>query len=102
LIAVDTNILVYAHRPECPSHGRAFAVLRELAASTTSWGVPLHCFVEFAAVVTNPRIWMDLDGFRMGGERGGEACACHADVAGGHGRVERSRPRFGHRIGSPR
>ena len=57
MIAVDTNILVYAHRPECPSHGRAFAVLRELAASTTRWGVPLHCFVEFAGIVTNPRIW---------------------------------------------
>lgn len=57
MIAVDTNILVYAHRPECPSHERAFAAVRDLAASPTPWGVPLHCFVELAAVVTNPRIW---------------------------------------------
>lgn len=57
LIAVDTNILVYAHRPECASHERAFAALRELAASSTSWGVPLHCLIEFAGVVSNAKIW---------------------------------------------
>jgi uncharacterized protein len=57
VIALDTNILVYAHRPECPSHGRAFSSIETLAASTTRWGVPLHCLVEFAAVVTNMRIW---------------------------------------------
>jgi toxin-antitoxin system PIN domain toxin len=57
LIAIDTNLLVYAHRPECPAHDRAFAAIADLAASNATWCVPVHCLVEFAAVVTNPRIW---------------------------------------------
>jgi len=57
VIAVDTNILVYAHRPECPSHDRAFTAVAQLAESSSSWGIPLHCLIEFAAVASNPRIW---------------------------------------------
>jgi hypothetical protein len=59
VIAIDTNLLVYAHRPECPSHEVARSSLAELAASGDAWGVPLHCLVEFAAVVSNPRLWME-------------------------------------------
>jgi len=57
MIAVDTNILVYAHRPESPLHERALVTLDELHAVGSPWGIPVHCLVEFAAVVSNPRIW---------------------------------------------
>jgi toxin-antitoxin system PIN domain toxin len=57
VIAVDTNILVYAHRPECPSHDAAFECIAQLASGPRSWGIVLHCLVEFAAVVTNAKIW---------------------------------------------
>jgi hypothetical protein len=57
VIAVDTNLLVYAHRPECPSHEAAFECLSSLASGPQLWGIVLHCLVEFTAVVTNPKIW---------------------------------------------
>ena len=57
MIAVDTNILVYAHRPECPFHEAAQRVLGDLAAGPEPWAIPLHCLVEFLGVVTNVRLW---------------------------------------------
>jgi toxin-antitoxin system PIN domain toxin len=57
MIAVDTNILVYAHRPESAPHSLALASLDGLHATGSAWGIPVHCLVEFAAVVSNPRIW---------------------------------------------
>ena len=52
MIAIDTHILVYAHRRESPWHDVAFRRLAELAASPVSWAIPLHCLVEFYATVT--------------------------------------------------
>lgn len=57
MIAVDTNILVYAHRPETPFHDIAVRVVAELAEGTRAWGIPFHCLIEFAAVVTHRRLW---------------------------------------------
>lgn len=57
MIAVDTNLLVYAHRPESPFHDRALRVLEGLWVGSAPWGTPVHCLIEFAAVVSNPRIW---------------------------------------------
>lgn len=57
MIAVDTNILVYAHRPECPLHEAAKRCLSDLAARGRPFGIPLHSLVEFAGVVTHPKIW---------------------------------------------
>jgi toxin-antitoxin system PIN domain toxin len=57
MIAVDTNILVYSHRPDCRQHEAAKTLVRRLAAGPKLWGVPQHCLIEFAGVVTNPRIW---------------------------------------------
>jgi hypothetical protein len=59
LIAVDTNLLVYAHRPEAPFHDAARRCLAELHAARRSWGIPCHCLVEFAAVVSSRRIWQE-------------------------------------------
>jgi uncharacterized protein len=57
VIAVDTNVLVYAHRREASEHARANAVLRELSEGALTWGLPWPCVYEFFSVVTNPRIW---------------------------------------------
>jgi hypothetical protein len=57
LIAVDTNVLVYAHRREANEHDAAFALLRTMAASADVWAIPWPCVYEFFSVVTNPRIW---------------------------------------------
>jgi uncharacterized protein len=59
LIAVDTNVLVYAHRREPIEHGRASELLRELAEGSESWAIPWPCAYEFFSVVTNPRIWKE-------------------------------------------
>lgn len=57
MIAVDTNILVYAHRTDSPFHGRARAALESLAAGAKEWAIPWPCAHEFFAVVTHPRIY---------------------------------------------
>ena len=59
MIAVDTNILVYAHRREPRAHHLAAAFLRRLAEGDRAWGVPWPCCYEFLSVVTNRRIWGD-------------------------------------------
>jgi toxin-antitoxin system PIN domain toxin len=57
VIAVDTNILVYAHREDSPWHERAFDHVRRLAESRGSWAIPWPCVHEFLAIVTHPRIY---------------------------------------------
>lgn len=56
MIAVDTNILVYAFRQGNPFHERALACLRTLVEGAASWAVPWPCVHEFLAVVTHPKI----------------------------------------------
>ena len=57
MIAVDTNLLVYAHRGESPFHAQAFECLRALAEGTQRWGIPVSCLHEFLAVVTHPKVF---------------------------------------------
>ncbi|MDE2875709.1 MAG: PIN domain-containing protein [Gemmatimonadota bacterium] len=57
MIAVDTNVLVYAHRRESRVHEPARATLRELAEGTRPWAIPWPCCYEFFSVVTNRQIW---------------------------------------------
>jgi uncharacterized protein len=59
VIAVDTNVLVYAHRREPDEHGRASELLRALAEGSERWAIPWPCAYEFFSVVTNPRIWKE-------------------------------------------
>jgi len=56
VIAVDTNVLVYAHRPELAKHGIARRVLTDLAEDPAPWAVPVFCLGEFLRVLTHPRI----------------------------------------------
>jgi len=57
LIAVDTNLLVYAHREDSEFHSVAAQKLEELAQSKATWGLPWPCVHEFFSIVTHPRIF---------------------------------------------
>ena len=57
MLAVDTNVLVYAHRREVAEHAVAFERLRELASGPDAWAIPWPCLFEFFSVATNSRIW---------------------------------------------
>ena len=59
MIAVDTNVLVYAHRGESRIGDEAYATLSGLAEGDTAWAIPWPCCYEFLSVVTNRRIWKD-------------------------------------------
>jgi len=52
VIAIDTNLLVYAHRAGTPEHARARKAID--AASRGAWGIAVPCVAEFYSVVTNP------------------------------------------------
>jgi predicted nucleic acid-binding protein len=56
MIAVDTNILVHAHRREASEHQAALQRLTELATGATAWAIPGACLVEFLRVITHPRV----------------------------------------------
>src|SRR3990167_2180119 len=57
MIAVDTNILVYANRVDSPFYVQADACITSLAESGASWAIPWPCLYEFLTVVTHPRIY---------------------------------------------
>ena len=57
MIAVDTNVLVYAHREDSTWHVEAESAVRGLAESSHAWAVPWPCLHEFLAIVTHPRIF---------------------------------------------
>jgi len=59
VIAVDTNILVYAHRRESRDHTSALQAIRQLAEGDAPWAIPWPCIYEFFSVVTNTRIWKE-------------------------------------------
>lgn len=57
MVAVDTNVLVYAHREDAPWHGPALEAIRSLAEGDAPWAIPWPCVHEFLSVLTNPRIF---------------------------------------------
>ncbi|HVS14740.1 MAG TPA: TA system VapC family ribonuclease toxin [Thermoanaerobaculia bacterium] len=57
MIALDTNILVYAHRADSPWHEAASPCVRALAEGRAAWAIPWPCLYEFVAIVTHPRIY---------------------------------------------
>jgi predicted nucleic acid-binding protein len=54
VIALDTNILVYAHRKGCPEHLAAQHAIEEASSRLEGWGIPSPCLLEFWSVVTHP------------------------------------------------
>ena len=57
MIAVDTNILIYAHRGETGLHEVAASRLTALAEGVARWALPVFCVTEFMRVVTHPRVF---------------------------------------------
>ena len=57
MIAVDSNILIYAHRRDSPWHAPAKARLSELAQGRSVWALPWPCLHEFLAIATHPKIY---------------------------------------------
>ena len=57
MIAVDSNLLVYAHRSDSEWHEKALRCLKGLAEGTAPWALPWPCLHEFLAIVTHPRIY---------------------------------------------
>lgn len=57
MIAVDTNVLVHAHRRTSAHHAAADLCVRTLAESGAAWAIPWPCVHEFLGIVTHPRIW---------------------------------------------
>jgi len=54
VIAVDTNLLLYAHRASAAEHRLARATLEHLAGAGTGWCITQPSIAEFWAVATHP------------------------------------------------
>lgn len=57
MTALDTNLLVYAHREDSEFHVSALALVDGLRHQSASWAIPWQCIHEFIAIVTHPRIY---------------------------------------------
>jgi toxin-antitoxin system PIN domain toxin len=57
VIAVDTNILIYAHRRESAHHHAALEKITAIAESDAPWALPVFCLAEFVRVVTHLRVF---------------------------------------------
>ncbi|MFT4569454.1 MAG: toxin-antitoxin system PIN domain toxin [Hyphomicrobiaceae bacterium] len=55
MIAIDTNILIYAHRSGTDEHRAARRVIERAAGSGEEWGISLASVGEFWSIVTHPK-----------------------------------------------
>jgi uncharacterized protein len=53
MIAIDTNLLIYAHRTATPEHQPTIRALEQAAADARGWGFSLGSVLEFWNVVTH-------------------------------------------------
>ena len=54
MIAIDTNLLIYAHREATREHAAAIGALEAAASDARGWGFSLASVAEFWHVVTHP------------------------------------------------
>lgn len=54
MIAIDTNLLVYAHRSAVAEHRAAQRAIERASGDERGWGIALASVVEFWSVVTHP------------------------------------------------
>lgn len=54
MIAIDTNLLIYAHRSGLAEHRAAKRALQKASEDARGWGIPFPCIAEFWSVVTHP------------------------------------------------
>ena len=57
MIAVDTNLLVYAYREDSPFHEAVVEALRPVIEGPVPWALPGPCGHECSGVVTNARVY---------------------------------------------
>ena len=57
MIALDTNVLVYAHRGEMPQHDVALRVVTDALAGSEPVGLCWPVLHEFVAIVTSPKVF---------------------------------------------
>ena len=57
MIAIDTNLLIYAHRPDSAHHADAVAALRPVVEGSAPWALPWPCVHEFLGVATHPNVF---------------------------------------------
>ncbi len=57
MIAVDTNLLVYAHREDSEFHTAATELVDSLRHQPTAWAIPWPCIHEFIGIATHPGIY---------------------------------------------
>lgn len=57
MIALDTNLLVYAHREDSEFHAAAKEQVDSLRHQPAPWAVPWPCVHEFIAIVTHSGIY---------------------------------------------
>ena len=92
MIAIDTNLLVYAHREGAPEHERARAAILEALADPRGWGICLPTVTEFWSIVTHPKI--------PGGPSSSAVVThfFHYLITEGHGNIWTPGPGFGQRL----
>ena len=54
MIAIDTNLLIYAHRSAVPEHAASREAIERAASSSRGWGFAAATIAEFWSVVTHP------------------------------------------------
>ena len=57
MMAVDTNVLIYAHREDSEFHAAANEALDSLRHQPATWAIPWPCVHEFIAISTHPGIY---------------------------------------------
>jgi toxin-antitoxin system PIN domain toxin len=57
VIAIDTNLLVYAHRPDSGHHAAAVAAMRLVVEGAAPWALPWPCVHEFLGIATHPKVF---------------------------------------------
>jgi uncharacterized protein len=57
MIALDTNLLVFAHREDSPPHLAITEALRPILEGAAPWALPWPCVHEFLGVVTHPKVY---------------------------------------------
>jgi predicted nucleic acid-binding protein len=92
MIALDTNLLVYAHREGAPEHQAARAAIFEALNDSRGWGICLPSIAEFWSIVTHPRI--------PGGPSSSRVVThfFHSLITQGRGHIWTPGPGFGQRL----
>lgn len=57
MVAVDTNVLVFAEIRTSQHHQTAKTLLTQLAEGSAPWAIPWPCVYEFLRVITHPRVY---------------------------------------------